>query len=482
MRSFSRIAHIPHLSEFMRKATPTEPLENLNGLKYYIKTYGCQMNVNDTEIVNSILQKSGLTEVETESEAELVLLNTCSIRDKAEAKVKQKLRDLKHLNAKVGVLGCMAERLRSSLIEEKLAHLVVGPDAYRSLPELVKAIVVEGQQEAMDVQLSLEETYSDITPVRHNKTSAFISVMRGCNNMCSFCVVPFTRGRERSRPLSSIVEEAKSIAEAGVKEITLLGQNVNSYCDMSTPLEVAHMNTPGFSELYKLRQGPGARFEHLLASVAEAVPNVRIRFTSPHPKDFPQGVIEAIKQYPNICNQVHLPLQSGSDAVLNNMRRLYTQKAFLELADRLREEIPGVALSTDIIAGFCGETEEDHQETLKVVKHVEFEQAFMFAYSMRSKTHAYNTMTDTVPEEIKKRRLSEVIEAVQELQFKKNQREIGRVHEVLVEGPPKKPGADWTGRTDTNKRVVGKGPSKEGSLIKVHVDQASAHTLIGHKI
>lgn len=480
MRHFSRISHIPPLSQFLNPITQTPLLipERLEGKKYFIQTYGCAMNENDSEIVTSILQGAGMRTSETSDQADLILINTCSIREKAEQKVKQRLHELikQSKRAKIAVLGCMAERLKYSLIEEKLAHIVVGPDAYRNLPKLLEAVMVNGKKTAIDVQLSLDETYSDITPVRSNEVSAFISIMRGCNNMCSFCVVPFTRGRERSRPITSIIDETKLLNDQGIKEITLLGQNVNSYCDTETDSFSMHRNTPGFSELFKSRPS-GARFAELLASVAEAAPNSRIRYTSPHPKDFPQEVLDVMRSYSNICKQVHLPLQSGSDRILHLMRRYHTQEAYLRLAERIRSQLPGVALSTDMIAGFCSETDEDHKETLKVIKAVKFEQAYMFAYSMRSKTHAFNTMQDDVPEQIKKDRLAEIIEAVKEIQIENNQREIGRTVKVLVDGPAKKNEYDWTGRTEQNKRVVGKGQWQLGQVLEAKIVSSSSQTL-----
>jgi MiaB/RimO family radical SAM methylthiotransferase len=380
----------------------------------------------------------------------------------------------------VAVLGCMAERLKHKLLEEEnLVDIVAGPDSYRTLPKLLHAVRVEGASNAIDVQLSLEETYADIKPVRAKGISAYISIMRGCNNMCSFCVVPFTRGRERSRAVESIMKEVQDLETQGVREITLLGQNVNSYLDDTYDLYTPHTNSPGFSELYKLRDKSGARFADLLSMVAEAAPNTRIRFTSPHPKDFPDRVLEVIKEYPNICKQIHLPLQSGSSNVLQRMRRGYTHEAFIELADRIRRTIPGVALSTDVIAGFCGETEEDHEQTLRALEKVQFEQAFMFAYSMRGKTHAFNNYQDDVPQEVKLRRLGEIIDLVKTYQLKKNQAEIANTHTVLIEGPSKRDELIQTGRTDTNKRAVfvSKTDYSIGEYVKVKVSDCSSQTL-----
>lgn len=371
----------------------------------------------------------------------------------------------------------MAERLKDSLIDSNLADIVVGPDGYRSLPQLLQAVLIDGEYHSINVQLSTEETYADITPLRPKGISSHVSIMRGCNNMCSFCVVPFTRGRERSRPMPSILSEVKNLSDQGVKEIWLLGQNVNSYFDKTSDISESHLNTPGFSELYKLRQGQGARFSNLLEEVAKTAPDTRIRFTSPHPKDFPEPVLRVMRQYANVCNHIHLPLQSGSDKILQSMRRYYSQSAYLDLVKQIRDTIPNVSLSTDIISGFCGETEEDHQATLRVVEEVKYEQAFMFMYSMRTKTHAYNTMKDDVPEDVKKRRLGEVIELVQKGQFERNQQEIGKVYEVLVEGNGKRGGL--TGKTTHNKRVNIKGEADIGQLVNVRVDKVTSQTLLG---
>lgn len=369
----------------------------------------------------------------------------------------------------------MAERLKTSIFSEGLADIVVGPDGYRTLPSLVQAVLLEGEENAINVQLSAEETYADITPLRKKGISAYLSIMRGCNNMCSFCVVPFTRGRERSRPLKSILSEIQMLSTQNIKEITLLGQNVNSYFDPSEPLSTQHNNTQGFKELYKLRQGPGVRFHNLLKLVAEAVPDIRIRFISPHPKDFPDEVIDIMKQYPNICNHIHLPLQSGSDRMLQSMRRYYTQKAYLDLVDKIRNSIPGVSISTDIIAGFCGETDKDHQETLQVISQAQYDQAFMFAYSMRSKTHAYNNLVDDVPHHIKLERLNQIIEATKNIQTRQNLKEIGKEYLVLIENPGKKYG--WSGKTTHNKRVLVQGNYKPGDLVPVKIISSSSQTL-----
>jgi MiaB/RimO family radical SAM methylthiotransferase len=445
-------------------------------LKFYVETYGCQMNVSDTEIVNSILSKSGHQQCDVLEEADLILANTCAIRENAEAKVWHRLAYFESIRKKnrkvrksgyplVGVLGCMAERLKDKLLESKSVDFVCGPDAYRDVPRLIKSVVSTDMKDS-NTRLSLEETYADINPVRDSSTnSAFVSIMRGCNNMCSFCVVPFTRGRERSRPLSSVLEEVRTLAAQGVKEIVLLGQNVNGYHDTSTESiaeypETTFQATPGFKNLFqgKIRQLPGARFADILTAVAAVDPDVRIRFTSPHPKDFPLDVLEVIANTHNICKSIHMPIQSGSTTALQRMRRGYTREAFFELVQRARVVIPGVTLSTDVIAGFCGETEEEHADTVSAMKAVGFDQAFMFAYSLREKTHAARTMVDDVSEDVKQRRLQEIIAAFREQIPEKNTAtESNRYRLVLVEGPATKSTANnvlLTGRTDGNKRVV----------------------------
>jgi MiaB/RimO family radical SAM methylthiotransferase len=386
-------------------------VENLMpSLKFFIETYGCQMNVSDTEIVSTILSQSGHQQCDILEEADVILANTCAIRENAEAKVWHRLNYFESIRKKnrkvrragyplVGVLGCMAERLKDKLLENRSVDFVCGPDSYRDVPRLIRSVVSTDLKHA-NTQLSLEETYADINPVRDSTTSsAFVSIMRGCNNMCAFCVVPFTRGRERSRPLKSVVEEVRCLAEQGVKEIVLLGQNVNGYHDTSEESiaefpETKFQSTPGFKNLFqgKVRQLPGARFSDILTAVAAVNPDVRIRFTSPHPKDFPLDVLEVIANTHNICKSIHMPVQSGSSSTLQRMRRGYSREAFLELVTRAREVIPDVTISTDVIAGFCGETEAEHADTVSLMIQVGFDQAFMFAYSLREKTHAARTM------------------------------------------------------------------------------------------
>ncbi|MGF1671925.1 MAG: tRNA (N6-isopentenyl adenosine(37)-C2)-methylthiotransferase MiaB [Balneolaceae bacterium] len=408
----------------------------MSNKKFYIETYGCQMNFADSEIVNSILMEQGMQPVNKAEEADHIFVNTCSIRENAETKVWNRLKEFRSLKNQnsgvtVGVLGCMAERIKDRIIDkEQLVDLVVGPDAYRDIPKLLNQ--VDDGRKAVNVILSLEETYADITPVRTtgNGVSAFISIMRGCDNMCSFCVVPFTRGRERSRPMESIHDELKQLSDQGYKEVTLLGQNVNSYktnnCD----------------------------FTKLMDEASKVNPEMRIRFSSPHPKDFPQDLLYLISERPNLCNSIHIPAQSGNNNVLERMRRPYTREQYLELIDTMRDIIPGVSLSTDMITGFCGETEKEHQDTLRLMKEVRYDLAYMFAYSERERTLAHRKYDDDVPEDVKKRRLTEVITQQMNIQEELNRMEIGKRHLVLVEGTSKRSDQQLSGRTDTNKMVV----------------------------
>ncbi|XP_072800142.1 mitochondrial tRNA methylthiotransferase CDK5RAP1 isoform X3 [Vicugna pacos] len=407
----SRLATGPTFQHFLRNASvpqekpssevddppPYLTVDELSGRqrKVYLETYGCQMNVNDTEIAWSILQKSGYLRTSNLQEADVILLVTCSIREKAEQTIWNRLQQLKVLKSKrlrsrvplrIGILGCMAERLKEEILSrEKMVDVLAGPDAYRDLPRLLA--VAESGQQAANVLLSLDETYADVMPVQTSPsaTSAFVSIMRGCDNMCSYCIVPFTRGRERSRPVASILEEVRKLSEQGLKEVTLLGQNVNSFRDTS---EVQFNNavstnlSRGFSSNYKTKQG-GLRFAHLLDQVSRIDPEMRIRFTSPHPKDFPDEVLQLIHERDNICKQIHLPAQSGSSRVLEAMQRGYSREAYVELVHHIRESIPDVSLSSDFIAGFCGETEEDHFQTMSLLQEVQYNMGFLFAYSMR---------------------------------------------------------------------------------------------------
>ncbi|XP_029286987.1 mitochondrial tRNA methylthiotransferase CDK5RAP1 [Cottoperca gobio] len=444
----------------------SEDLVMGNSRKVYFETYGCQMNVNDTEIAWSILQRKGYLRTSDLNEADVVLLVTCSIREKAEQTIWNRLKQLTAMKKrrvksctpmKIGILGCMAERLKTELLErEKLVDVLAGPDAYRDLPRLLT--VADGGHQASNVLLSLEETYADIMPVHHapHGYSAFVSIMRGCDNMCSYCIVPFTRGRERSRPVSSILEEVRMLSDQGVKEVTLLGQNVNSYRDTSEEQFCGSDLTrlsQGFQTVYRTKQG-GLRFSHLLERVSCIDPDMRIRFTSPHPKDFPDEVLHLIAERRNICNQIHLPAQSGSSKVLKAMRRGYTREAYLDLVKNVKRIVPEVSLSSDFISGFCGETEEDHRQTLSLIREVGYNVGFLFAYSMRKKTHAFHRLEDDVPAEVKQQRLAECISVFREEAARVNGALVGSTQLVLVEGESKRSAKDLCGRTDGNTKVI----------------------------
>jgi len=447
-----------------QQGTAYQGTENGNRLAY-IETYGCQMNFSDTEIVASILNKEGFGFTQDPVEADLVLINTCSIREHAEERVRHRLEYFASLKRKkpglmVGILGCMAERLKKRWLEETpIVDLVVGPDAYRDLPRLVAE--VESGGKGINVLLSREETYADISPVRlhSNGVSAFISIMRGCDNMCTFCVVPFTRGRERSRPPQSIINEMKELEEKGFKEVTLLGQNVDSYR----------------YEQY--------RFADLLKMLAERFPTMRIRFTTSHPKDMTDDVLYAIAAYPNIGRYIHLPVQSGSNRILELMRRGYTREWYLERVESIRTIIPDCALSTDIIAGFCSETEEDHQKTLSLMEEVQFDSAYTFYYSEREGTYAAKFLKDDVPLEVKKRRLQEIIDLQRVHSLASNQKDVGKVFDVLIEGDSKRDSQMWMGRNSQNKVIVFPKdetvPLQKGDIVKVKTESATSATLIG---
>lgn len=419
-------------------ATPDAP----NGRRVYIETYGCQMNVADSETVAAILGADGYGLAASEDDADVVLINTCAIREKAEDRVRGRLARFRARKTSdrpdltIGVLGCMAERLRAKLLEqERLVDVVVGPDAYRDLPRLLAAAHETGQA-AVNVQLSREETYADIAPVRYaaNGISAFVSIMRGCDNMCAFCVVPFTRGRERSRPVTSILAEVDALVEAGYKEVTVLGQNVNSY-----------RYTHG---------GETVSFAELLYRISLLSPELRIRYSTSHPKDCSDELLHVHAERPTVCNFIHLPVQHGSTEVLRRMRRTYTREGYLELVARARRIVPELALSTDIIAGFCGETDDEHAETLTLMDAVGYDHAFMFAYSERPGTFAARKYADDVPEAVKKARLAEIIARQNTTSLARNRARIGRREVVLVEGPSKRSEAQLCGRTDTNHMVV----------------------------
>ena len=418
------------------------------------------MNFADSEIVNSILIEDGMIATQTLKSADVILVNTCSIRENAETKVWNRLKEFRHLKKSnseltVGVLGCMAERIKDKIIEEEqLVDIVVGPDAYRDIPRLLTE--VEDGRKAVNVLLSLEETYADIAPIRTsgNGVSAFVSIMRGCDNMCSFCVVPFTRGRERSRPMESILKEITQLSEQGYKEVTLLGQNVNSYKDAE--------NT----------------FTTLMDVASLINPEIRFRFSSPHPKDFPDDLLHLIAERPNLCNYIHIPAQAGSDSMLERMRRPYTRKQYLTLIDKMKSIIPGLSLSTDIIAGFCDETEEEHSETLTLMAQVQYDLAYMFAYSERERTLAYRKFEDNVPDEVKKCRLTEIINQQMEIQKQRNLLEVGKRHLVLVEGTSKRSEEQMSGRSDTNKIVIfDRKNFKKGDYVEVEITDSTSATL-----
>ncbi|NWX26910.1 CK5P1 protein, partial [Notiomystis cincta] len=466
----------------------------------YLETYGCQMNVSDTEVAWAILQKSGYARTKELAEAGFSWLP----REKAEQAIWNRLQHLKALKARrpparaplrIGILGCMAERLKEEILHrEKLVDVVAGPDAYRDLPRLLA--VAESGQQAANVLLSLDETYADILPVQTSAggTTAFVSIMRGCDNMCSYCIVPFTRGRERSRPIASILQEVRMLSDQGVKEVTLLGQNVNSFRDLSE-VQFQSVAAPGlsrgFSTVYKAKQG-GLRFAHLLDQVSRIDPEMRIRFTSPHPKDFPDEVLQLIQERHNICKQLHLPAQSGSTRVLEAMRRGYTREAYLELVHHVRDSIPGVSLSSDFIAGFCGETEEDHQQTVSLLREVRYNVGFLFAYSMRQKTRAHHRLQDDVPADVKKRRLEQLIATFREEAARANTALVGQTQLVLVEGPSKRSASELCGRNDGNIKVIfpdteledaaecgAPGRAQPGDYVMVKVTSASSQTLRG---
>lgn len=444
-----------------------------NGRKLYIESYGCQMNFADSEIVASILLDQGFETTGDYKEADVVFINTCSIRENAEQRVRNRLSQFgaeKRRNPKliVGVLGCMAERLKSKFLEEeKLVDVVVGPDAYRELPQLLSE--VESGHKAINVLLSREETYADISPVRLNGNgiTAFISIMRGCDNMCSFCVVPFTRGRERSRDPYSILAEAQDLFDRGYKEVTLLGQNVDSY-----KWKGADANEDAEIEV---------NFAQLLEKVALISPDLRIRFSTSHPKDITDEVLHTIAKYDNICNYIHLPVQSGSTRVLELMNRTYTREWYINRVDAIRRIIPGCAISSDIIAGFCTETEEEHQETLSIMDYVGYDFAFTFSYSERPGTLAARKYADDIPEEVKKRRLAEILLKQQQTSLFRLQQFVGKTVRILVEGTSKKSDKDFCGRNDQNAMVVFPATEgvKAGEYVNVHVDRCTSATLLG---
>lgn len=452
--------------------------ELLTGKKLYLESYGCQMNFSDSEIVASILTQAGFETTNNQEEADVVLINTCAIRDNAEQRIRNRLKQFNKEKAAnsdkvIGILGCMAERLKSQLLEEeKLVDLVAGPDSYRDLPNLISEVGTG--QKAVNVLLSREETYADIKPVRldHNGVSAFISIMRGCDNMCSFCVVPFTRGRERSRDPESIVGEANDLFERGYREVTLLGQNVDSYkWNMNKKGEVLD---PSIETV---------NFAQLMEKVALVNPDLRIRFSTSHPKDMTDDVLHTMAKYENICEYIHLPVQSGNSDVLERMNRGYSREWYLERIKSIRSIMPECGISTDVISGFCGETEQEHQDTISLMKEVRYDFAYMFFYSERPKTLAARKFEDNVPLEEKKRRLSEIIDVQQEHSHESNKRAVGKTYKVLIEGDSKRSSDFQSGRNDQNVMCVFPKSSKQaGNYIEIKITDCTSATLIGELV
>ncbi len=445
------------------------------GKKLYLESYGCQMNFSDSEVVASILTNEGFSTTRNIDEADVILLNTCSIRENAETRVRNRLTDFKkkkedHPELVVGILGCMAERLKKSLLEEeKLVDLVAGPDAYRDLPNLIEEVGTG--QKAVNVLLSRDETYADISPVRLDQggISAFVTIMRGCDNMCSFCVVPFTRGRERSRDPETIVEECRDLFEKGYREVTLLGQNVDSY----------RWNITSKGEI-KDTSLPTTNFAQLMEKVALVSPLLRVRFSTSHPKDMTDEVLEIMSKYENICPYIHLPVQSGNTDVLYRMNRGYSREWYLERIEAIKRFIPDCAISTDIITGFCGETDEEHQDTLTLMQSVQYDFAYMFKYSERPKTLAERRFQDDVPEAIKGKRLNEIIEKQLSHSLTSHQKQVGTLQKVLVEGPSKRSEDFFCGRNGRNSMVVfPKENAIKGNYVLVRIEECTSATLLG---
>ena len=436
-----------------------------NQKKLFIETYGCQMNIADSEVVTSIMGMSGYELTDNINEANAIFINTCSIRDNAEQKAFSRLDYFQSLKKKrkdiiIGVLGCMAERIKEDLLERKVIDMVVGPDAYLDLPNLIGA--VESGEKAINIELSTTETYQDIIPQRigHNRISGFVSIMRGCNNFCSYCIVPYTRGRERSRPATSIINEMKDLVAKGYKEITFLGQNVNSYLDSSEDNKYT--------------------FPDLLAMAANTFPDTRIRFTTSHPKDISEELIRTIATYHNLCKHIHLPVQSGSNRILSLMNRKYTREEYLQKIAMIKRIIPECGITTDVFTGFHSETEADHQETLSLMQEVGFDNAFMFKYSERSGTYAAKHLEDNVPEAIKLSRLQEVVDLQNKLSKESNQKDLGKIVEVLIEGYSKKSRNQLFGKSSENKIVVfNKENKKIGEYAKIRIKDATVATLLG---
>ncbi len=435
--------------------------------KLYIETYGCQMNVADSEVVASVMQMAGYEVTENIDEASAVFLNTCSVRDNAEQKIYRRLEALnamrKNKSLIIGVLGCMAERVKEDLLENHHADLVAGPDSYLSLPDLIAQ--AETGHKAINIELSTSETYRDIVPQRLHgqKIGGFVSIMRGCNNFCHYCIVPYTRGRERSRDVESILREVHDLRERGFKEVTLLGQNVNSYRALSGSAEVA--------------------YPELLRLVAEAVPDMRVRFTTSHPKDMSDETLRVIAQMPNVCKHIHLPVQSGSDRILKLMNRKYTREWYLDRVAAIRRIVPDCAITTDIFVGYCSETEDDHQQSLSLMREVGYDSAFMFKYSERPGTYAARHLPDDVPEDVKIRRLNELIALQTEISAERNRMDEGRTFDVLVEGFSKRSRQQLCGRTSQNKMVVfDKGNHHIGETVSVRITGSTSATLLGELI
>lgn len=438
-------------------------------MNVYIESYGCQMNFADAEVVASILKKEGYTLVQEIEEADYVLINTCAIRDNAEQRIRKRVRELRatqtrHHGMKIGVLGCMAERLKQQLLEEEEnVSFVVGPDAYRKLPEVMRQ--VRNGSQAAETDLSTTETYADIEPVRLDGSgiSAYISIMRGCQNFCAYCVVPYTRGRERSRDPETIVNEARHLFEQGYREVTLLGQNVNSYRFQSGECTTT--------------------FPMLMARVAKVSPLLRVRFATSHPKDLSDELLEVMAHYPNICKCIHLPVQSGSTRMLKLMNRHYTAEWYMNRIEAIRHYMPDCSITTDVIAGFCTETEEDHQMTLDIFKQVRYDYAYMFKFSMRPNTYAHLHLTDDIPDEVKTRRLEEIINLQRDIALENNQLEVGKSFEVLIEGFSHRSKEQLCGRTSQNKMVVfDRGNLQPGQYVQVHITRCTAATLIGEVV
>src|SRR5574343_46922 len=451
------------------EATLIEGSAPSNGKKLYVESYGCQMNFSDSEVVASIMSNEGYTTTRNVDEADVVLINTCSIRENAETRVRNRLTEFKikkeqNPDLVVGILGCMAERLKKALLEEeKLVDLVAGPDAYRDLPNLVEEVGTG--QKAVNVLLSRDETYADISPVRLDQggVAAFVTITRGCDNMCSFCVVPFTRGRERSRDPQTIVNECRDLFEKGYREVVLLGQNVDSYKWKSED-ETESVN-----------------FAQLLAMVADINPLLRVRFSTSHPKDLTDEVLHTMASRENICKNMHLPVQSGNSRILELMNRTYTREWYINRIDAIRKILPDCAISTDIIAGFCSETEEEHLETISLMEYVKFEYAYMFTYSERPGTPAAKKLSDDIPEEIKSRRLAEIVQLQREHAFERMNAQVGKTNRVLIDGFSKKSDQDFAGRTDQNLVVVFPVDArfKKGDYVDVYIEKCTSATLLG---